>query len=293
MTQAPSQSTSTGQAARATAAQNVGIEDAQRRTAEIAGGDALDEAGNVDVGGAGSGAGRVETVEAAIGLDRGSLRRERRLELAEALAQAADRRAGSLCSSSSSGTARSHRILQTELHAEATRGPYRSGRRSRKNCQVRRTSAISSRSRSAVSTSSWSRAAWAMIWPRGLAEVARAIKLADVPGRLGADAVDGGDEIAVGGGVRGLLQLPEIFAQAGDGGRGVEDDLGAVQAEAARAFGKMAVVADVDADLGEAEVEDGVAEVAGAEIKLLPEAGRHVGDVRLAVFAEVGAVVRE
>src|SRR5688572_1816624 len=48
-----------------------------------------------------------------------------------------------------------------------TRDSYISGRRSRKNCQVLRTSAMRSRSRSAVRTSSLSREAWAMIWPRG------------------------------------------------------------------------------------------------------------------------------
>ena len=91
--------------------------------------------------------------------------------------------------------------------------------------------------------------------------------------------------------MRGLLEFPEILAEAGDGGGGVEDDFGAVQAERAGAFGEVAVVADVDADFGEAEVEDGIAEVAGAEVELLPEAGRDVRDVRLAVLAEIGAVV--
>src|ERR1019366_9831384 len=73
--------------------------------------------------------------------------------------------------------------------------------------------------------------------------------------------------------------------------RSVEDDLGAVQAQGARAFREMAVVADVDADLDEAEVEDRKAEVAGAEIEFLPEAGSDVRDMSLAVLAEVGAVV--
>ena len=48
-----------------------------------------------------------------------------------------------------------------------TRSPYMSGRRSRKNCQVRRTSAIWSKSRSAVTISSLSREPSAMILPRG------------------------------------------------------------------------------------------------------------------------------
>ena len=120
-----------------------------------------------------------------------------------------------------------------------------------------------------------------------IAEVALAVEFADVPRGFGAHAIDRADEVAVGHGVRGLLQLPQILAEAGDGGRGVEDDLGAVQSERARAFGEVAVVADVDADLDEAEVEDGIAEVAGAEVELLPEARRDVRDVGLAVLAEI------
>ena len=72
---------------RTTATQYIGVENAQRRTAQIAGGDALDEAGNVDVRGAGGGAGRVEAVKAAMRLDQGGLRRERRLDFAKALAE--------------------------------------------------------------------------------------------------------------------------------------------------------------------------------------------------------------
>src|SRR4051794_23824623 len=52
----------------------------------------------------------------------------------------------------------------------------------------------------------------------------------------------------------------------------------------------MAVVADVDADLRVGRLENGVAEVAGAEVELLPEAGSDVRDMVLAVLAEVGAV---
>jgi hypothetical protein len=84
--------------------------------------------------------------------------------------------------------------------------------------------------------------------PARVHEVAGAVELADVPGRLGADAVDGADVVAVGDGVGGLLELPQVLAEAGDGGAGVEDDLGAVEAQAARALGEVAVVADVDAD---------------------------------------------
>src|SRR5436853_7479825 len=82
-----------------------------------------------------------------------------------------------------------------------------------------------------------------------IAEVALAVKLADVPGRFVADAVDGADEVAVGDGVRRLLQLPEIFGKSGHGGRRIHHDFSASKTQLACAFGEVAVVADVDADL--------------------------------------------
>ena len=48
-------------------AQDVGVEDGARGAGKIAAGDFLDEAGNVDVGGAGGGAGGIEAVETTIG----------------------------------------------------------------------------------------------------------------------------------------------------------------------------------------------------------------------------------
>ncbi len=51
----------------------------------------------------------------------------------------------------------------------------------------------------------------------------------------------------------------------------------------------MAVVADVDADPADGRVEDGPAAVARTEVELLPEPP-YLGDVGLAVLAEVGAV---
>lgn len=68
----------------ATAGENVCVENFVRRAAKISAGDALDEAGNVNVRGTGGCAGRVEAVEASMGLKDGSLRRERRLEFGEA-----------------------------------------------------------------------------------------------------------------------------------------------------------------------------------------------------------------
>ena len=102
-------------------------------------------------------------------------------------------------------------------------------------------------------------------------EVGRAVEPADVPGRLGADAVAARHEVAVGDRVRRLLELPEVLREAGDGGRRVEDDLGAVQAEQPRALREVAVVADVDADRRVARLEHGISEVARLEEVLLPE----------------------
>jgi hypothetical protein len=50
-------------------------------------------------------------------------------------------------------------------------------------------------------------------------EVRVAVELADVPRRLGADAVDGADVVAVGDGVGRLLDLPQVLGEAGHGGR--------------------------------------------------------------------------
>ena len=147
-----------------------------------------------------------------------------------------------------------------------------------------------SRSRSAMTSSSWSRDAVREDLPARIAEVALPVELADVPRRLGPDAVDGADEVAVRDRVRRLLELPQVLRQPRDRRRRVEHDLRAVQPELARALGEVAVVADVDADLRVARLEDRIAEVAGLEVVLLPEAGRDLRDVVLPVLAEVGAV---
>src|SRR6266568_3855508 len=126
--------------------------------------------------------------------------------------------------------------------------------------------------------------------PPRVAEVALAVELAHLPRRLDPDPVDGPHEVAVGHGVGGLLQLPEVLGETGHGGRGVEHDLGAVQPEGAGPLGEVAVVADVHADLGVSGLEHRVAEVPGPEVELLPEARLAVRDVGLAVLAEVAAV---
>ena len=56
------------------------------------------------------------------------------------------------------------------------------------------------------------------------------------------------------------LSLPThwtLLRQSRDGGRRIEHDLGAVQPERARALGEVAVVADVDADVGVLRLETG------------------------------------
>src|SRR5690349_11006954 len=120
-------------------------------------------------------------------------------------------------------------------------------------------------------------------------EVRRPVELADVPRRLGADAVDRADEVAVGDRVRGLLELPQVLREARDRRRRVVDDLGAGEPERARTLGEVAVVADVRADRRVAGLEHRVAEVARLEEVLLPEPAG-LRDVGLAVLAEVRAV---
>src|ERR1700761_4355117 len=107
--------------------------------------------------------------------------------------------------------------------------------------------------------------------------------------RLDADPVDRADEVLVGPGGRGLLQLPQVLGQAAAGGGRVEHDLGPAQAERAPALGEVPLVADVDADLADRGVEHRVAEVARPEVVLLPEPV-DLRDVVLAVLAEVAAV---
>ena len=144
-----------------------------------------------------------------------------------------------------------------------------------------------SRSRSATTSSSLSRLPMDSV---GIAEVRAAVELAEVPGRLAPHAVVGAHEIPVGDGHGGLLDLPQVVGVAGGGGGGHEHDLRAVQPEHAAALGKVAVVADVDADGGVAGLEDGISQVPGLEVELLPERGQAVRDVVLAVLAEVRAV---
>src|SRR5262249_21209791 len=118
-------------------------------------------------------------------------------------------------------------------------------------------------------------------------EVTLPIELADVPGLLMSHAIDRADEVAVGNRVRRLFQLPKIFGQPSHGGRGIENDLGAVQPERPGAFRKVAVVTDVDTDARVRSIESREAEIARLEIKFLPEPGVDVRNVVLAIFTEI------
>src|SRR5258708_28739755 len=96
-------------------------------------------------------------------------------------------------------------------------------------------------------------------------EISRAIEPADAPRLLRADAVDRADITAVGHGGCRLLELPQILAEAGHRGRGIDDVLGAVQRERAPALRKVPVVADIDTELAEGAVEHPIAAIARLE----------------------------
>src|SRR5687768_6374272 len=126
--------------------------------------------------------------------------------------------------------------------------------------------------------------------PAWIAEIALAIKLSDAPRLLVADTIDRANEVRVRHRMRRLLELPQILRQTRHRRRGVEHDLGAIESELARAFRKVAVIADVHADIRITRLEHRVAEVPGAEVELLPEPGRAVRDVVLPILAEIRAV---
>ena len=120
-------------------------------------------------------------------------------------------------------------------------------------------------------------------------EVRRAVEVVRRRVVLDADPVDRADEVLVGDRGGRLLELPQVRRQAAAGRRRVEHDLRAGEAERPPALREVPVVADVHADPADRGVEHRVAEVARAEVELLPEA-LHLRDVGLAVLAEVLAV---
>ena len=112
--------------------------------------------------------------------------------------------------------------------------------------------------------------------PLRIAEVALAVKVV-IAMFLDADAIDGADIISIEDGVRSLLNAPKMLAQSARGRRRDEDHLGAVQAEGARAFREMPVMADINTDLADSGIEDGITEIARAEIEFLPEGPADAG----------------
>src|SRR4051794_32823484 len=71
-------------------------------------------------------------------------------------------------------------------------------------------------------------------------EVALAVEVVVTVVGLDADAIDGPDVVAVGNGVADLLDAPQVFGEAAARGGRDQDDLGAVEAERAGAFGGVA-----------------------------------------------------
>ena len=106
---------------------------------------------------------------------------------------------------------------------------------------------------------------------------------------LGADAVVGADEDAVGDGGARLLDIPDVIAHTLEGRGRVKNKLRTAQRQRAPAFREMPVVADIDADLADGGIEHRIAEVAGREVELLVEA-LDLWDVDLAEGAQVTAV---
>src|SRR5216684_3540245 len=123
-----------------------------------------------------------------------------------------------------------------------------------------------------------------------IAEITLAVKLSNVPWLFPTNTIDRTYEVSVGCGVCGLLEFPQIFRESRYRGGGIENNLRAVQSEDARAFGKMAVIADVHSDARIFRLKDGITLIARGEIKFFPESGMHVGDVVLAVLAQIFAV---
>src|SRR5258708_28452563 len=106
--------------------------------------------------------------------------------------------------------------------------------------------------------------------PGGVDEIALAVEFSDVPRLLNSDPVDSTDKTAVGSRRGGLLELPQIFRQAGDRRRRIDDVFRAVERKRAPALREVAVVTDIHAELAIAGAEDRPVGVAGLEEEFLP-----------------------
>src|ERR1700676_137498 len=118
-----------------------------------------------------------------------------------------------------------------------------------------------------------------------IAEVALTVELADFPGLLRTDAIDGRDKIRIGDSMRGLLQLPKIFRKSRDGSGRIVDNLRAIESENPRTLGKVPIVANIHADSVVTRLENRIAGIPGREIKFLPKSRMAVRDVMLAIFS--------
>ena len=123
--------------------------------------------------------------------------------------------------------------------------------------------------------------------PARIAEIALAVEFADIPRSLGANAVDGTDEVSVSDRVCRLFEFPEIFAQSRDGCRRIENYLGTIEAEASCTFRKVSVVADINSYPSDRRIKARIAKIARTKVKFLPESRCYVRDVRLAILAEI------
>src|SRR5947209_20123083 len=81
-----------------------------------------------------------------------------------------------------------------------------------------------------------------------------------------------------------------MFGEARNGCLRIKYDLGSVQSENARALGKVPVIADINTDLSIACLKNGIASVAGGEIKLLPETGSYLGNMVLPILSQVRSI---
>ena len=86
-----------------------------------------------------------------------------------------------------------------------------------------------------------------------------------------------------------LLNTPQVLRKTARSCRGIKDDLSTIEAECTPAFGKMSVVADVNADLANRRVENRIATITWAEVELLPKA-TDMRDVMLAVLTKISAI---
>src|SRR5439155_15432912 len=98
------------------------------------------------------------------------------------------------------------------------------------------------------------------------------------------------DEISVRDGMCGLFEFPKIFRKSGHCRRRVEYYLCPVQAQAARAFRKMPVVTDINADSCKCRIETRISQIPRSKIKFFPKTRIDVRDVRLPVLAQIRAV---